>query len=51
MIVIVDDDPSWPERFAAEAARVGAAFGNLALRVEHVGSTAVPGLDIMVARP
>jgi GrpB-like predicted nucleotidyltransferase (UPF0157 family) len=37
-------DPAWPRRFAAEAARIRAALGELAAAVEHVGSTAVPGL-------
>lgn len=43
-IVIVDYDPAWPERFAEHAERIGTALGDRALRVEHVGSTAVPGL-------
>lgn len=41
---LVPWDPEWPARFAAEAARVRAALGALAHAVEHVGSTAVPGL-------
>jgi GrpB-like predicted nucleotidyltransferase (UPF0157 family) len=41
---MVDADPTWPARFAAEAARISAALGSVALRVDHVGSTAVPGL-------
>jgi GrpB-like predicted nucleotidyltransferase (UPF0157 family) len=41
---LVPYDPAWPARFAAEAARVRAALGARALAVEHVGSTAVPGL-------
>ncbi|MFC1642618.1 GNAT family N-acetyltransferase [Myxococcota bacterium] len=43
-ITLVPYDPSWPERFAMEAARVRAALGDTARRIEHVGSTAVPGL-------
>ena len=43
-IVVVDYDPGWPDRFDAEAVRVRAALGEVAPRVEHVGSTAVPGL-------
>jgi GrpB-like predicted nucleotidyltransferase (UPF0157 family) len=42
--VILDYDPGWPELFAREAARIRSVLGNAALRVEHVGSTAVPGL-------
>ena len=43
-IQIDDYDPLWPELFAREAAKVGAALGSTALQVEHVGSTSVPGL-------
>lgn len=43
-ILLVDYDPAWPERFAAERARIVAALGSAARRVEHIGSTAVPGL-------
>lgn len=50
-------DPAWPERFAAESARLRAALGDAAAAVEHVGSTAVPGLvgkpvlDVAIAVP
>ncbi len=43
-IRIVDYDPAWPARFAAEAARIRAALGARILRLEHAGSTSVPGL-------
>jgi GrpB-like predicted nucleotidyltransferase (UPF0157 family) len=43
-IVIAAYDPAWPERFEAERARIAAALGPAALRIEHIGSTAVPGL-------
>ena len=43
-IVIADYDPSWPEQYAAEERRVRRALGELALRIDHVGSTSVPGL-------
>ena len=43
-VVIVEYDPAWPSRFASLAATVSAALGPVVLRVEHVGSTAVPGL-------
>lgn len=43
-IVIVDYDPAWPARFALERDRVRDALGATARRVEHIGSTAVPGL-------
>src|SRR5262245_17837584 len=43
-LVIQDYDPLWRDRFAVLAARTQTALGGLALRIEHVGSTAVPGL-------
>jgi GrpB-like predicted nucleotidyltransferase (UPF0157 family) len=43
-IVIAPHDPGWAERFAVERARIAAALGERALRVEHIGSTSVPGL-------
>ena len=54
-IVIVEYDPGWPGRFELERDRVQRALGDTALRIEHIGSTAVPGLaakpiiDLMVA--
>lgn len=44
MIRIVRYRRAWPAMFEAEAARLRRAFGERALRIEHVGSTAVPGL-------
>lgn len=43
-IVIVEYEPAWAVRFVAERRRIAAAIGDDALRVEHVGSTSVPGL-------
>ena len=43
-IVIVDYSPAWPLEFERLRDRVAAAVGNLAIAIEHVGSTAVPGL-------
>jgi GrpB-like predicted nucleotidyltransferase (UPF0157 family) len=42
--VLVDYDHAWPARFATERARVDDALGSRARRVDHVGSTSVPGL-------
>lgn len=39
-----DYDPEWPARFDAEAARIRGVLGARAMSVEHIGSTAVPGL-------
>ena len=44
MIKIVPYDSLWPSLFEAEATAIRDAMGRLALRIEHVGSTAVPGL-------
>ncbi|WP_158058180.1 GrpB family protein [Halorussus halophilus] len=43
-IEIVEYDPEWPVRFEQEAARMETILGDHVLRVEHIGSTAVPGL-------
>lgn len=56
-IQIVPYDPSWPRRFEAEAGRIAEGLGAWAVRIEHVGSTAVAGLaakpvvDIQVSVP
>jgi len=42
---IVPYDPGWPSAFETEAARLRAGLTTLALRIDHHGSTAVPGLD------
>jgi GrpB-like predicted nucleotidyltransferase (UPF0157 family) len=41
---IVDYDPAWPAQAAAELRRLKDGLGAVAVRLEHVGSTAVPGL-------
>ena len=52
---IVDYDPEWPDLYEAEKRRILDAVGDVIIRIEHVGSTAVPGIgakptiDIMVA--
>ena len=47
-VTLVEYTPVWPEQFADEAERIKTALGDRAIRIEHVGSTAVPGL---VAKP
>ena len=42
--VVVEYDPEWPARFEAIRDRIAPALGDLALSIEHVGSTSVPGL-------
>src|SRR5262245_26306343 len=51
MVRLAASDPRWPELFRVEAARIVAAMARAGLAVpalEHIGSTAVPGL---VAKP
>ncbi len=44
-IIIVDYDPGWPKRFVQEATLIQSALPDgLIRRIEHFGSTAVPGL-------
>jgi GrpB-like predicted nucleotidyltransferase (UPF0157 family) len=43
-VVVDEPDPDWPAQFAALAAPIRAAVDDLGAVVEHVGSTAVPGL-------
>jgi GrpB-like predicted nucleotidyltransferase (UPF0157 family) len=43
-IHIVDYDPRWPDLFEREAERIRRVLGRRALRIEHAGSTSVPGL-------
>ena len=43
-IVIVDHDPVWATRFIEIAARLRERLGPIAIRIDHIGSTSVPGL-------
>lgn len=43
-ITIAEYDAAWPARFEAERMRVKDALGVRAIQIEHIGSTAVPGL-------
>ena len=43
-IELRDYDPRWPDLYAEHVARIRTALGDRAIRVEHVGSTSVPGL-------
>lgn len=57
--MIQDYDPSWPDAFLRLATRAAATLATLAVTVEHIGSTAVPGLaakpiidlDVVLASP
>ena len=57
IVRLVDYDDRWPLLFAAEARRIRDQCGTLALRLEHIGGTSIPGmcakpvLDIAAGRP
>ena len=44
-IIVVPYDPKWPEEFNAIKLEIEKALGELAIRIEHVGSTSVNGLS------
>ncbi|GAA0672682.1 GrpB family protein [Kitasatospora atroaurantiaca] len=56
-MIVVNYDPRWPERFEDLRQRLAPHVADLAVSIEHVGSTAVPGcaakpiidLDIVVS--
>jgi GrpB-like predicted nucleotidyltransferase (UPF0157 family) len=43
-IELRDYDPTWPRLYQREAARIRSVLGDRVVRLEHVGSTSVPGL-------
>ncbi len=43
-VVVQDPDPEWPVRFSAVRDLLEESLGGCVLAIEHVGSTAVPGL-------
>lgn len=57
-VVVAAYDPAWPAQFERVRAHVWPAVADVAVRIEHVGSTSVPGLaakpivdvDVVVAR-
>jgi GrpB-like predicted nucleotidyltransferase (UPF0157 family) len=57
LIVVSDYDPNWPAIFEQEREKIQGTLGSLAMAIEHVGSTAVPGLaakpivDLLVGVP
>jgi GrpB-like predicted nucleotidyltransferase (UPF0157 family) len=56
-LFLVDHDPAWVAAYALHEARVRDALGDVAVAVEHIGSTSVPGLaakpiiDVLVTVP
>ncbi|WP_019145570.1 GrpB family protein [Aeromicrobium massiliense] len=43
-LLLADPDPRWTDVYAVHAQRIRTALGAVAVQVEHIGSTAVPGL-------
>lgn len=41
---LTEPDPTWPQQYARLAARIRHALAPAQLRVDHIGSTAVPGI-------
>jgi GrpB-like predicted nucleotidyltransferase (UPF0157 family) len=56
-VLLVPYDPDWPRRFQEERAVLAGVFAGTGAAIEHIGSTAVPGLgskpviDVMVGVP
>lgn len=44
VVGVVDHDPAWVRRFGVWRGRIADVLGSTARRIDHVGSTAVPGL-------
>src|SRR5688572_9259476 len=44
MIVIHDYSPNWPNEFESIRSDLSKVLEDLALRIDHIGSTSVPGL-------
>ena len=43
-VILEKHNDKWAEMFQAEAKELRKIFGNLALSIEHVGSTSIPGI-------
>lgn len=43
-IILEEYDPHWPRQFEMLRSRISNALGSLTTPIEHIGSTAVPGL-------
>src|SRR5712691_1885849 len=56
-LVVAEYDPGWPARAAALIAALSSRLGPLAARIEHIGSTSIPGMaakdliDLQVSTP
>ncbi|HEV7126874.1 MAG TPA: GrpB family protein [Ktedonobacterales bacterium] len=43
-VIVVPYDPAWPDMFARQATALRQALGPVARRIDHIGSTSIPGL-------
>lgn len=43
-IIVVPYNPKWPEKFREIAIPIRQAMGGIALRIDHIGSTAIPNI-------
>jgi GrpB-like predicted nucleotidyltransferase (UPF0157 family) len=43
-MIVVDYQPDWPDRFNTIAVQLRSTLGTAAERIDHIGSTSVPGL-------
>ncbi|WP_332898692.1 GrpB family protein [Haladaptatus sp. CMSO5] len=43
-IILDDYDTNWPAQFEAEATNINDAIGERIERIEHIGSTSIPGM-------
>jgi GrpB-like predicted nucleotidyltransferase (UPF0157 family) len=43
-VELLPHDPTWAAQAAAESARLAQAIGPTLIRIEHVGSTSIPGI-------
>jgi GrpB-like predicted nucleotidyltransferase (UPF0157 family) len=56
-VTLAEYDPAWPGLFEREADRIRGLLGDTVVRLEHIGSTSVPGLcakpivDILLVVP
>ena len=44
-VVVIEYQSAWPQMFSEIGTRLRRELGDAALRIDHIGSTAVPGLD------
>lgn len=43
-VVLTPHDPDWAKMAETEGARIAEALGDVFMRIEHIGSTAIPGI-------